>query len=170
MNIDIHINIGSNSGHREALIERAVAAVASSFPDGKVRRSAVIETSPWGFDSPNPFLNIGLAVRISVADEVFLRDVDGQCRRIFEILQRIQAEIDPSPHRDASGGYIDRAIDIDLIAVGGFTVDLPELTLPHPRMHLRDFVLVPMSELAPTWRHPLLGKNVGELLESIPET
>ncbi len=170
MNIDIHINIGSNSGHREALIERAVAAVSSSFPEGAVRRSAVIETPPWGFDSPNPFLNIGLAVRISVADETFLRDVGGQCRRIFEILQRIQTEIDPSPHRDALGGYIDRAIDIDLIAVGEFTVDLPELTLPHPRMHLRDFVLLPMSELDPTWRHPLLGKNVGELLESIPET
>lgn len=63
--IDIHINIGSNSGHRKALIERAVAAISASFP-GEIRVSDFIETEPWGFDSPHRFLNVGVMIRTTV--------------------------------------------------------------------------------------------------------
>lgn len=86
---------------------------------------------------------------------------------VLRRLQEIQSAIDPSPHRDADGRYIDRAIDIDLIAIGNWIVDTPDLTLPHPRMHLRDFVLIPLSALAPAWRHPLTGKTAEELLNEL---
>lgn len=223
--IDIHINIGSNSGHREALIERAVAAVRSAFPDADIRCSDVIETPPWGFDSPNPFLNVGVMIslrsyssssamehltvrthfnasasadcvpasfeRLSApadcipvpADSVSVSDisVDGadafQCVRtdkltgfaleILRKLQEIQSNIDPSPHRDASGAYIDRAIDIDLITIDDWVVDHPDLTLPHPRMHMRDFVLIPLRQLAPHWTHPILAKTAVEMIADL---
>ena len=184
--IDIHINIGSNSGHREALIGRAVAAVASAFPGADVRMSDFIETAPWGFESPNPFLNVGMVVRLadeavgfggsasgSVSDLVWGSSGIRATARpyialaVLKMLLAIQAEIDPAPHRDAEGGYIDRAIDIDLIAIDDWTVELPDLILPHPRMHLRDFVLLPLRQLAPDWRHPLIGKIPAEMIADL---
>lgn len=212
--IAIHINIGSNSGHREALIEQAVAAISSAFPGAAVSRSGIVETPPWGFDSPNPFLNIGVMVegRFSDIAAVLKNGTDDKSRSespeqvsdsfsksnqdcrggkavlatlhdeisltmlreevalaVLRKLQDIQRSIDPSPHRDAEGRYIDRAIDIDLIAIDDWVVDTPELTLPHPRMHLRDFVLIPLAGLAPTWRHPLTGKTATQHLSDLTD-
>lgn len=73
---------------------------------------------------------------------------------VLHSLQRVQASIDSSPHRDATGAYIDRAIDIDLIAINDWIVETPELSLPHPRMLLRDFVMIPLKQLDPQWKHP----------------
>lgn len=141
-----HINLGSNLGDRAAHIERAVAAIerATGCP---ARRSGFIESEPWGFDSPNRFLNLGIAI-----------DTDMPPHELLHTLQAVERSINPASHRDARGSYIDRAIDIDLIAVGEMVVETPELTLPHPRMHLREFVLEPMRQLDPAWTHPLLGK------------
>lgn len=163
---EIHINIGSNSGHREALIERAVAAVTSAF-GGDVKCSDVIETPPWGFDSPNPFLNVGVKITLSRPDDTSEKD-DGVneafAAEVFAKLMEIQRAIDPSPHRDEAGQYIDRAVDIDLIAIDDLVLETESLTLPHPRMHLRNFVLIPLAGLAPTWRHPILGKSAAEIM------
>lgn len=163
MTCNIHINIGSNSGCRHALIERAAAAVASAA-GGPVSCSAVIETEPWGFDSPNAFLNLGLMVERELPPAT---DMRAFALTLLRRLRAIERGIDPSPHRDASGGYIDRAIDIDLIAVGDLVMETPELTLPHPRMHEREFVLRPLAELDPLWRHPLLGLTGSELLSKL---
>lgn len=172
--IDIHLNIGSNSGHREALIERAVAAVSSAFPDVEIKCSDIIETAPWGFDSPNPFLNIGMMLRTTeiphnIADESDITENKSAKERfaldVLMVIQEIQSGIDPSPHRDAQGRYIDRAIDIDLIAINDWVIDHPSLTLPHPRMHMRDFVLRPLAQLAPEWCHPTSGLKAVELLD-----
>lgn len=165
--IAIHINIGSNSGHREALIEQAVAAISSAFPGGAVSRSGIVETPPWGFDSPNPFLNIGVMVRIGEENGTQNYGREEIALAVLRKLQEIQRSIDPSPHRDAEGRYIDRAIDIDLIAIDDWVIDIPDLTLPHPRMHLRDFVLIPLATLAPDWRHPLTGKTATQHLSAL---
>lgn len=201
--IDIHINIGSNSGHRKALIERAVAAISASF-HGEIRVSDFIETEPWGFDSPHRFLNVGVMVRTTVGT---LFKASASCKNhpanpsndttkephwhnpssnadalksvptvysreeiaiaILDRLLEIQHTIDPSPHRGPDGSYIDRAIDIDLIAIADWVITALRLTLPHPRMHLRDFVLRPMAQLAPAWLHPLIGKTPAELARDI---
>lgn len=158
----IHINIGSNSGCRHALIERAVAAVSSSL-GGSLSRSEIIETEPWGFQSANTFLNIGIMVSLSLADDT---DMSEFAFSLLSDLKTIERSIDPSPHRDPSGAYIDRAIDIDLIAIDDLVIDSPVLTLPHPHMHERDFVLLPLLTLAPEWRHPLLNKTATELADT----
>lgn len=159
----IHINIGSNSGCRHALIERAVAAVSFGIP-GRLTRSEIIETAPWGFESPNPFLNIGLMIELDIPVGT---DLEAFAHTLLHRLQAIEKSIDSSPHRDAAGAYIDRAIDIDLIAVGDLVIATPELILPHPRMHMRDFVLRPLAALDPSWVHPLFGLAVSQLLSDL---
>lgn len=152
----IHLNLGSNLGGREDILGRAVALIKDALP-GRVTCSRLIESEPWGFESENTFLNLGVMVEID-------GDMAFEPMELLGIFQDIQRALDPSPHRDAEGGYIDRAIDIDIIAVDDIVIDGPELTLPHPRMHMRRFVLEPMAELAPSWRHPLLHLTPGEML------
>ncbi len=84
--------------------------------------------------------------------------------KILRKLQGIEKKISPASHRDSEGRYIDREIDIDIIAIDSEIIDTPELTLPHPRMAERDFVLVPMEELAPGWTHPVTGLTPTEML------
>lgn len=150
-----YINIGSNQGDRKAHIGQAVALIAH-IAESEVRCSGYIETPPWGYESAAPFLNLGVEFATSLQPE-----------RLLERLLEIQHTINPSSHRDADGNYIDRVIDIDLIAIDDLVIDSPRLTLPHPRMHLRDFVLIPMSELAPDWHHPILGLTPSQLLSQL---
>ncbi len=155
----IHLNLGSNLGGREDILGRAVALIKDVLP-GRVTCSQVIESAPWGFESANPFLNLGVMVEIDGA-------MAFEPMELLRIFQDIQHALDPSPHRDAAGGYIDRAIDIDIIAIDNLVIESPQLTLPHPRMHLRRFVLGPMAELAPSWHHPLLHLTPGEMMGRI---
>lgn len=160
----IHINIGSNKGDRAALIERAVALIASridSAGNADIRLAPIIESEPWGYDSPHPYLNLGLM--IDMPDDVMQTTPEG----LLDELLKIEHEISAAPHRDPSGGYCDRQIDIDLIAVGDTVTDTARLTLPHPRMSLRPFVLEPVACLDPAWRHPLTGKTAAEMLAEI---
>lgn len=148
----VHINIGSNLGDRKKIVAEAAAMIEERL-GVKARRAPLVETPAWGFESANKFINLGIALDAGIEPVALLR-----------ILRGIEREIDPSPHRDASGGYVDRAIDIDLIAVGETVIESAELTLPHPRMRDRRFVLLPMASLEPLWRDPLSGKSAAELL------
>ncbi|MCM1292064.1 MAG: 2-amino-4-hydroxy-6-hydroxymethyldihydropteridine diphosphokinase [Bacteroides sp.] len=151
-----YINIGSNIGDRTANIRRAVVAISSLF-DVEPVCSDIFESAPWGFDSPNRFFNIGLSVEIEKTDPL----------QLLHTLKQIERSIDSGNHRDTAGRYIDRAIDIDLIAIDQMIFNTPELTLPHPRMHLRDFVLVPMQAIAPEWRHPVTGLTAIQMLDAL---
>lgn len=133
----VHLNIGSNSGHSRTLIERAVAALSKALP-GRIRQAGPVESEPWGFSSPHKFLNLGVAIDLDTPFEPV---------EILDITQTIQNTIAPSPHRDASGGYIDREIDIDIIAIDRLIIRHPRLILPHPRAHERDFVMGPLRSL-----------------------
>lgn len=150
-----HINIGSNQGNRTANLARAVDLLSHL---GKVEAvSSTVASAPWGYDSDAEFLNIGVNLQTELPAEELLRR-----------LQEIEQAISPSgTHRDESGNYIDRVIDLDLIAYGDMQLETETLTLPHPRMHLRRFVLEPMAELIPQWRHPKNGQSCREMLQSV---
>ncbi len=148
------INIGSNLGDRQAHIEQAVAAIEQRF-ETTVRRAPMVYSRAWGYDSENDYVNLGIAVECG----------DMSPMAVLKELLRIEQEIDSGAHRTADGGYADRAIDVDLIAMGDAVVDEEQLQLPHPRMHLREFVLEPIAVLSPEWRHPLLGLTAEEMLE-----
>lgn len=149
--MNVFLNIGSNRGDRRRNLSRAVAAIEKEF--GYFELSHVVESEPWGFDSPNRFLNVGMMV-ISELEPL----------EILHKLQAIERSISPDAHRNADGTYADREIDIDIIAIDEMTIDTPELTVPHPRMAERAFVLEPMAELAPFWRHPISGLTPGNMI------
>lgn len=133
----VHVNIGSNIGDSRALIERAVAAVFS-LSEGATLRSSIVSSQPWGFESDNMFLNIGVEIETSLPPLELLRQ-----------LQAIERSISDSPHRNADGSYRDRLIDIDIILYGDLRMELPQLSLPHPRALSRPFVTEPLRELHP---------------------
>lgn len=137
----IHINIGSNQGDRRALIGQAVALIASAWPDARMRLSRPVESEPWGYESPNRFLNLGVML-----DTDALSSPHDVLRRLLAIERRVGGG---APHRGADGDYCDRPVDIDLIAVDRLCLSTPDLTLPHPRARLRPFVMHPLHELDP---------------------
>lgn len=151
-----HINIGSNIGDRHALIELAVARIEALL-GVEAKRAPIIESEPWGLKSENRFLNLGIMIE---CDEI-------SAQELFDSLQEIQQSIDSSGHRNADGSYADRQIDIDLISFGTEIVNSENLTLPHPRLHLRDFVLRPMCTLEPEWIHPILLMTPVQMLAKL---
>lgn len=153
-----HINIGSNLGHRADILSRAVTLLTREV--GTVTAvSKPIETQPFGYESPNSYLNIGVNV-----------ETDRSPQEIVELLKGIEREIAPDGrHRDESGNYCDRKIDLDLICMGSIVSTDPQATIPHPGMTERDFVLIPLSELLPEWRHPQIKMTPSEILKRLTE-
>lgn len=151
-----HINIGSNLGRRDANISDAVAGIRRIARCRVEAVSTPVESEPQGFDSEHSFVNVGVRLYTELAP-----------LELLHALLQTERAISPASHRTAAGGYADRMIDIDLIAYDDVVADTPELTLPHPRMHERAFVLTPLAELAPTWRHPLLGLTATQMLEAL---
>lgn len=136
-----YLGLGSNLGDREAHLRTAVRLLAERV--GRVDAlSAFYATEPWGFVSDHAFLNAVACVRTGLSpDEVLLRT------------QAIERDMGRR-HKSVGGVYADRVIDIDLLlcldADGAMLrLDTPRLTLPHPLMHLRDFVMQPLAEIAP---------------------
>lgn len=148
----LYLALGSNLGDRAGLIRRALELVADRI--GPVTaRSRDYETRPMGFTSPHPFLNAAACVETNLpVDEVLSRT------------QQIERELGRE-HKTAPGGtYTDRPIDLDLLLYGTTTCHGPQLTLPHPHLHERRFVLEPLAEIAPDVVVPTLGLTVRALL------
>jgi len=140
----IQLNIGSNIGDRYAQIEQAVALLSIAFraksPQAEIRRSTMIESEPWGFESENKFLNLGLMIK-TPGDMAPLEVLE-----ITRATERI-ISMNKESHRNADGSYRDRRIDIDIIDIDGIEMQTSELTLPHPRAAVRQFVSIPLEEL-----------------------
>lgn len=136
-------------------IANAVAAIESRT-GGKTRLSDPIDSEPWGYDSPNRFTNVGAVITLDIAPADALH-----------IFRQIEIEAGSATHRNSKGQYIDRIIDIDIIAIDNLVIETPELTVPHPKMALREFVLVPMAQIAPQWVHPILLLTAQQLLDKI---
>jgi 2-amino-4-hydroxy-6-hydroxymethyldihydropteridine diphosphokinase len=134
----LYLSLGSNLGDRETNIRQALALIDERV--GSVYRvSSYIETAPVGFSSPNKFINVVCLVHTMMSPMACLRET----QKIETELGRTQKSINP----DGSHTYKDRLIDIDLLTYDQLVLNTPELTLPHPRMHERDFVLIPLKEI-----------------------
>lgn len=148
------LNIGSNLGNVKLNISRALRALESRF--GYFETSKMVESAPWGYVSANRFANIAVMI-IS----------ENTPHEVLAVIKEIESELNPTPHRDANGGYADRVLDIDIMAADETVVDTPELKIPHPHLAERRFYLEPFDELAPSWRHPLTGLTPAEMLSSM---
>jgi len=129
----LYLSLGSNLGNKKKNLEDALSLI-SDLVGHVCRVSSFIETEPWGFDSKNTFLNAACLVETALTPE--------QCLNITQ-------EIERKLGRTAKSGdsYEDRPIDIDLLSYDNLNIDTPELTLPHPRMHEREFVMIPLQEI-----------------------
>ncbi|MCQ2288782.1 MAG: 3-phosphoshikimate 1-carboxyvinyltransferase [Muribaculaceae bacterium] len=129
-----HLNIGSNLGDREANLRRAVDELKQL--GSRCMVSSIVESEPWGYESDNAFLNVGVML------ESDLEPLD-----MLHRCQAIERQLGSAAHRDEHGNYVDRLVDIDIILAGDLVINTPELTVPHPRMHERGFVMTPLKEL-----------------------
>ena len=130
----LYLSLGSNLGDREQTLHRAIALIGERI--GTVQRvSSFIETEPWGFQSEHPFLNAACMVLTKLSPM--------QC---LEATQQIERELGRRT-KSRDGIYHDRPIDIDLLLYGNLHLSTPTLTLPHPRMLERDFVMIPLREI-----------------------
>lgn len=153
----LYVGLGSNQGERGWLMSRALDLLEERI--GRIiGRSALYETEPWGFTSEYPFLNAVAAL------ETGLKPFD-----VLRITQQIEIELGRK-QKSRDGGYADRTMDIDLLFYDDLCLDSPILVLPHPLMHLRDFVLRPMVDLAPDFRHPVLQRTMSDLLQELERT
>lgn len=140
----IQLNIGSNIADRYAQIEQAVGLLSLVFRrlGGKevdIVRSHMIESEPWGFESENAFINLGM--RVILPDGILSPE------QVLDITQCVEQLICPLSHRNTDGSYRDRRIDIDIIDIDGISHSSPRLILPHPRAAERPFVAGPLKEL-----------------------
>lgn len=154
--------IGGNQGDRHRLIDEATELIRQRI-GSVVALSRVYETEPWGdFEAENGerrvknFLNRALLVETMLSPHEVLHEA-----------LAIEAELGRQRPMHSTRKYHSRPMDIDLIFYDEEVMDSPELTLPHPRMHLRQFVLEPLAEIMPDYRHPLLGKMVREMVEEL---
>ncbi|MDE6152659.1 MAG: 2-amino-4-hydroxy-6-hydroxymethyldihydropteridine diphosphokinase [Muribaculaceae bacterium] len=133
----VHLSIGSNKGDRLGYIDRAVALI--SFLAGTVTAvSEPVESEPWGFESTNRFINVGINI-----------DTPLTPLQLLDTLQSIERTISSDPHRNPDGTYRDRSVDIDIILYRGVSIDTPRLTIPHPNAAQRQFVMQPLQAIWP---------------------
>lgn len=152
--ITAYVGIGSNLGDRAGNLLMAVRGLLeASFEVTKL--SAIYETEPVGMDAAPPFLNMVAEIR---AESISPSQMMARMLRIEYLLGRKDKSLKKP-----------RSIDIDLLFYGSQQIASPFLTVPHPRLHHRNFVLVPMNEIAPDLLHPLLKKNICTLLEESPD-
>ena len=142
----LYLGIGSNLGDREANIGRAIELLSEALGSEPVAVSGMIETAAQGFDGPD-FLNC--AVRFDSAAEPL---------EILDRCQEVERRMGRGEHRlfDDQGNrvYESRIIDIDILMYGDRHMDTPRLTIPHPRMTERDFVMVPLRQIKDSGSSP----------------
>jgi 2-amino-4-hydroxy-6-hydroxymethyldihydropteridine diphosphokinase len=128
-------------GERQANIERAIELISERVGE-VIRRSSLIETEPWGFESENKFLN-----------GVILCETALTPRQVLRKTQKIERDMGRKK-KTSSLQYSDRPIDIDILLYDDLTVDEPDLKIPHPRMQERDFVMIPLQQLRDLTHQP----------------
>lgn len=130
----VYLSLGSNLGDRQQTMRRAIVLLGERV--GTVdRQSSFIETEPWGFQSVNRFLNMCVRVCTTLSPE-----------QVLAVTKQIERELGRT-QKSVGGQYHDRSIDIDILMYDDLNIDLPDLRLPHPHMHERDFVMIPLREI-----------------------
>jgi 2-amino-4-hydroxy-6-hydroxymethyldihydropteridine diphosphokinase len=146
----VFLGIGTNLGDREANLKKAVENIRETIGP-VISASSVYETEPWGFRSDNQFLNIVIEVETDLKPSGLL----GRMLMIEANMGRLRSGKE----------YISRLIDLDILLYGNKILETKSLIVPHPTLHERRFVLVPLSEIAPELIHPALGKDIRTLLK-----
>ena len=149
----VYLSLGSNVGDRARNLQDAIAALGYAGVL-VVRRSSTYETEPVDYLDQPWFLNCAVEAETELAAPDLLHALRG-----------IEAQMG-SEKLMAKGP---RLIDMDILLYGNEVIDTPELQVPHPRMHLRRFVLQPLAEIAPNVQHPVSHQSISDLLANTPD-
>jgi 2-amino-4-hydroxy-6-hydroxymethyldihydropteridine diphosphokinase len=149
----IYLALGSNLGDRSDNLQAAIAALPPAVR--VLELSPVYETPPWGLTDQPAFLNMALK------GETTLAPVE-----LINYLKLLETKLGRQP----AVRWGPRRIDMDILFYADLVLETPELILPHPRLHERAFVLVPLADLAPDLVHPVFGKPVRDLLSVLDST
>ena len=150
MNHQVFIALGTNLGNRAENLNAAREALPPEV--NVIACSPVYETPPWGYADQPSFLN-----------QVVQAETDLPPYGLLVYLKQLEIGMG----REETVRYGPRIIDLDILFYDDMVLETPALTIPHPRLVERAFVLVPLADLAPELRHPKLGKTVNELREEI---
>lgn len=151
----LYLCIGSNLGDRYMNLQAAVSGIEQKI-GAVIRCASVYESSSWGYTS-HPFLNSCLLVKTSLNPE-----------QVMQAIKEIEAAAG-RVSKKTEQEYEDRIIDIDILFYDDAIIQEPQLQIPHPKLHLRRFVLKPLWELAPGIIHPVLKKTITQLLQECPD-
>lgn len=135
----VYLSLGTNLGDKEQNLTSAISEIARRI--GPIRaQSAFLSTEPWGFESKNTFLNAAIRVETELSPLALLRETQ-KIERDMGRTQKTQLSNLKPPI------YHDRIIDIDILLYDDLHISTPKLTIPHPHMYERDFVLIPIKEI-----------------------
>lgn len=151
---NVFLSLGSNLGDRLSYLNQAVEELELCGIKC-VKKSPVYETDSWGYDD-EPYLNQVLECETFLTPEKLLEETS----KIETLLGR----------KRTLRGYQARTIDIDILFYDSEIVDIPRLIIPHPKIALRRFVLIPLCDIAPEFLHPVLKKTVRQLLDECEDT
>lgn len=150
-----YIGIGSNLGDRIRHCQTAIVAISEIAGVTALRASSFYETSPVPPASGGSFVNAVVSVQTALTPGTLLLELQQIEQRMGRAVERAQG--------------MNRSIDLDLLFVGSRVVEQPDFILPHPRLHQRRFVLVPLCELNPDLCHPILGVTMRQLLDRLDD-
>ena len=150
---NVYLSLGSNLGDRAKNLRDAIAALRNAGID-VTQTSSMYETEPVDYLDQPWFVNMAAEAETELAPAALLQALRGIERQMDS-----KKLVEKGP----------RLIDMDILLYGDEVIDTPELQVPHPRMHLRRFVLEPLAEIAPNLQHPVLGLNVSEMLAQTPD-
>lgn len=149
---NVYLGLGSNLGDRKENLEKAIEAL-NNFEEIEVtNKSSILETEPYGKTDQPEFMNMCVEIKTRMSPLSLLETVLG----IEHSLGRVREEV-----------WGPRIIDIDILLYEDLELELDDLSIPHKEMHLRSFVLEPLSEIAPDAKHPTLDRLVIELKEEL---